>query len=71
LSDNAVESIGNLENTKGCLANLEHLSISQNLLRTWTEIDNLAAWCPCLKVLNMADNPLMQGIGELGILTRS
>jgi hypothetical protein len=40
---------------------IKHLSLSGNLLWSWSSIDNLQHWCPSLDSLSISDNPLLHG----------
>ena len=44
------------------LAGIRHLALSFNHLKSWIDIDALAAWCPNLESLMLGGNPLAVGM---------
>ncbi|KAL1741359.1 hypothetical protein HDZ31DRAFT_45613 [Schizophyllum fasciatum] len=51
------------------LRSLQHLSLTANGIKTWSDIDALHVWCPALESLSLAENPIM-GDGEQAIHAR-
>ena len=69
LSLNAIENIPPLEKSKegtGAstlrgLTRIKFLTLSSNNLRSWTDIDALADYCPILETLSITGNPIIEG----------
>lgn len=61
LTSNEFETIPFPEPGQQQLDGLKHLSLSSNRLKSWADIDALAAWCPALETLSLTENPLFVG----------
>lgn len=57
LSSNCIETIPFPSSGQG-LPSLKYLSLSQNRISTWKDIDALESWCPVLESFSMVENPL-------------
>jgi hypothetical protein len=44
---------------------LRHLSLTDNNLKSWADIDHLHPWCPALESLSLSGNPIVEGDGHL------
>jgi len=60
LKSNGLTEIPPNESHRSDLFHLTKLSLSDNGLRSWSDIDNLHSWCPNLEGLNVVNNPLFQ-----------
>lgn len=45
----------------GGLIHIKSLTLSSNDLRSWSDINALAEYCPTLEVLNITGNPIIEG----------
>lgn len=69
LSLNAIESIppfprsdqGTDPSALGGLIYINSLTLSSNNLRSWSDINALAKYCPILETLNITNNPIIEG----------
>ncbi|KAF8892438.1 hypothetical protein BD779DRAFT_1621101 [Infundibulicybe gibba] len=67
LTNNGIESIPFPENdSQSQLGYVKHISLSFNRLSGWSDVDALSRWCPALRTLTLAGNPLMESLGQHG-----
>ncbi|KAL0946805.1 hypothetical protein HGRIS_012976 [Hohenbuehelia grisea] len=59
LGSNEINSIPPPDNSKLVLTGLQHLTLRDNRLQAWKDVDALACWCPELQSLALGGNPLL------------
>jgi tubulin-specific chaperone E len=62
LTSNHIDKIFPLQDDHLQLRCLKQLSLSFNLLSSWSDIDSLSRWCPGLENLSITGNPLVEGM---------
>lgn len=60
LSSNGIHTIPALELHLSPLQSIQNLVLSMNALNDWQDVDRLVQWCPELKSLSLAGNPLSE-----------
>lgn len=62
LASNGIDVIPPLKENDAPLCNLTSLSLAQNNLSKWLDIDRLSLWCPALETLSLIGNPIYEGM---------
>jgi hypothetical protein len=61
LTSNLIDAIPFPTGHEDPVLTIKYLSLSNNLLNAWSDIDALSCWFPALETLTMSGNPLAYG----------
>ena len=61
LTSNLIDAIPFPTGPEDPVLTIKYLSLSNNLLNAWSDIDALSCWFPALETLTMSGNPLAYG----------
>lgn len=63
LTSNRIDMIPFPSRPEDSVLSIKYLSLSNNLLNAWSDIDALSCWFPKLETLTISGNPLVNGDG--------